>query len=334
MKGLAKLAPGPGHVALADRREPAAGPGQVVLEVAGAGICGTDLHIESAEYRSEPPVTMGHEVCGRVAQVGEGVDPAWLGARVVVETYFSTCGRCAHCREGRRNLCSERRSIGSQADGGFAPRLVLGVENLHRVPDGLSDGAATLAEPLACVCHCLLDPPKVAPGDAVLVIGPGAIGQLAAQVARAGGGEVSVLGTERDAARLALARELGFATQVVPGASRDGGYDVVVECSGSEPGIGAALRAVRRAGRLVQIGLRGAEVTVPWDLVCFSEITVTGGNASTPRSWRDALRLMETGRVALEPLVTEAVALGDWERAFAASRAGDGVKYVLDPAAS
>jgi len=331
MRGLAKLAPGPGHVELAERPDPEAGPGQVVIAVAGAGICGTDLHIASDEYKSVPPVTMGHEVCGHVVALGPGVDPAWEGARVVVETYFSTCGTCPHCRDGRRNLCLERRSIGSGVDGGFAPRLLLRVENLHRVPEGLSDHAATLAEPLACVCHCLLEPPAVAPGDRVLVVGPGAIGHLAAQVARAGGGEVTVLGTERDLARLDLAARLGFRTAVVPGTPPEEGYDVVVECSGSEPGIAGALRAVRRGGRLVQIGLRGAEVAVPWDLICFSEITVTGGNASTPRSWRDALRLMAGGALELEPLVTELVPLGEWERAFEASRAGTGVKFVLDP---
>jgi L-iditol 2-dehydrogenase len=106
---------------------------------------------------------------------------------------------------------------------------------------------------------------------------------------------------------------------------------VVVECSGSEPGIAQALQVCRRGGRLVQIGLRGAEVTVPWDLICFHELTVTSGFASTPVSWRRAMRLLDAGEVVTEPLVSEVLSLDEWERAFSASRSGDVVKEVLVP---
>jgi L-iditol 2-dehydrogenase len=326
--GLAKLAPGEGNVDLAERPERAPGPGEVALDVAAAGICGTDLHIWLGEYDSVPPVTMGHEVCGTVASVGEGVDRGWAGARVAVETFFSTCGVCPYCRAGRLSVCEQRRSIGTHVDGGFAPRLVLPARNLHRVPDGLSDAAAALSEPLACVCNSLLDPSAVEPGDEVLVIGPGAIGLIAAQVARAAGGRVTVRGTERDGPRLALAAELGSETSVGGAAP---GADVVVECSGAGPGIADALRAARRRGRIVQMGLRGADVTIPYDLICFHELTVTAGFASNPGSWRRAMALLEAGAVALEPLVSEVVPLGEWRRAFEASRAGEGVKFVLDP---
>jgi L-iditol 2-dehydrogenase len=326
--GLTKLAPGAGNVALAERPERAPGSGQVALAVEAVGICGTDLHIEAGEYPSVPPVTMGHEVCGTVAEVGEGVDESWRGQRVVCETYYSTCGRCEYCRDGRPNLCAERRSFGTHVDGAFAPRLVLPAANLHPVPEGLDAAAASLAEPLACVCHSLLDPPVVAAGDPVLVIGPGAIGLLAAQVARASGGRVTVQGAPRDEARLGLAASLGFSTAVA-GSARGDDFAVVVECSGSEPGIADALRSARRGGRLVQIGLRGTDVTVPWDLICFHEITVTSGFASTSESWRRALELMP--HLHLGELITEVVPLSDWERAFAASREGRGMKYVIDP---
>jgi L-iditol 2-dehydrogenase len=328
--GLAKLAPGEGHVDLADRPERAPGPGEVTVAVAGAGICGTDLHIWLGEYASEPPVTMGHEVCGRVIELGDGVDPVWRGARVAVETFFSTCGQCRYCHSGHLSVCEQRRSIGTHVDGGFAPRLVLPAANLHRVPDALDDVAAALSEPLACVCNSLFDPTAVRRGDAVLVIGPGAVGLLAAQVVRASGGAVTVRGTERDGARLALAAELGFATSV---AARDElpVVDVVVECSGSGPGIADGLRAVRQRGRMVQMGLRGADVTVPFDLICFHELTVTAGFASNPGSWRRAMALLDEGAIELAPLVTEVVPLARWRDAFEASRAGEGVKYVIDP---
>jgi L-iditol 2-dehydrogenase len=313
-------------VAVVERPEPRAAAGQVVLGVRAAGVCGTDVHILLGEYPSVPPVTMGHEVCGVVEDLGEGVDPALLGARVVCETYYSTCGTCRLCRAGRINLCPRRRSIGSHVDGGFAPRLALPARNLHRVPEWLGDAAAALSEPLACVCQSLLDPPLISAGDDVLVIGPGPIGLLAAQVARSSGGAVTVRGTPRDGERLAVAEALGFAT-----ATTGEGAAVVVECSGSEAGMADALRLARRGGRIVQIGLRGADVRLPFDLVCFHELTISSGNASTPASWRRAMHLVEDRAVELEPLVSGVVGLDGWERAFDASRAGQGVKHVIEP---
>ena len=329
MRGLTKLAPGPGNVALAERPEPSAAPGHVVLEVAGAGICGTDLHIADDEFPSRPPVTMGHEVSGVVAELGAGVDGAWAGARVVTETYFSTCADCGFCREGRPNLCAQRRSIGSYVDGGFAPFLHVPAHNLHRIPDWVDAHAAALTEPLACCCHSLLDPPRVGAGDEVLVVGPGPVGLLASQVARALGGRVHVRGTPRDEARLAVARDLGFEVSTTDDGPVEA--DVVVECSGSVAGISFGLESARRGGRYVQIGLAGKPVTLPFDLVCYRELTVSSGNASTPASWLRAVELVETRRVALEPLLSEVVPLEDWERAFAATRAGAAIKVVLAP---
>jgi L-iditol 2-dehydrogenase len=327
---VTKLARGSGNVAIAERPEPVASPGHAVLEVVAAGICGTDVHILDGEYETAVPVTIGHEVSGEVVDVGEGVDAGWLGARVVSETYFSTCGRCTHCRTGRINLCPERRSIGTHVDGAFAPRLLVPVRNLHRIPDWLDGRTAALCEPLACVCHSLLERGiAVESGDTVLVTGPGPIGLLAAQVARAAGGSVHVRGTPRDERRLATAWELGFETSTTADEAVDA--DVVVECSGSEAGIAFALGAARRGGRHMQIGLAGKPVTVPFDLVCFHELTITSGFASTPTSWLRALELVDERRVELEPLLTAVLALEEWERAFAATRAGQGVKYLLDP---
>jgi L-iditol 2-dehydrogenase len=167
-------------------------------------------------------------------------------------------------------------------------------------------------------------------GEAVLVIGPGPIGLLAAQVARACGGEIHVRGTPRDEARLAVARSLGFTTSTTV-VERVGEFDVVVECSGNDAGMAFGLESARRGARYVQIGLAGKRVTIPFDLVCFKELTVTSGNASTPASWQRALALVERGAVDLEPLLSGAVRLAEWERAFAATRSGDGIKYVLVP---
>ena len=329
MLGVAKLAPGPGHVALAERPEPTARPGHVVLDVTAAGICGTDLHIEDDEFPSRPPVTLGHEVSGVVAELGEDVDEDWLGARVVTETYFSTCGICAWCRAGRRNLCPERRSIGSAVDGGFAPRVEVPARNLYRVPDWLDGMAAAMTEPLACCCQSL--PERVIrEGDEVLVVGPGPVGLLAAQVAAAAGGRIHVRGAPRDGARLELAGSLGYATSTTDD-DPPGEFDVVIECSGHESGMSFGLESARRGARYVQIGLAGRPVVIPFDLVCFKELTVTSGNASTSASWTRAVALVAARAVALDPLLSAAVPLERWEQAFADTRAGVGVKYVLVP---
>ena len=183
----------------------------MLVEVHGAGVCGTDLHIASDGYPTRPPVIMGHEVAGVVVGLGDDVDPAWLGARVACETHHQVCD-CVYCRDGRRNLCFNKTSMGSFVDGGFASHVVVPATLLHRVPDGVSDHAAALTEPLACVCHLLLDPPVAGAGDRVLVTGPGPMGLLAAQVARACGATVTVVGLPADAPRLAVASGLGFAT--------------------------------------------------------------------------------------------------------------------------
>ena len=276
---------------------------------------------------------MGHEVSGVVAELGDGVDEAWRGARVVTETYFSTCGHCVHCLSGRINLCLERRSIGSYVDGGFASRVHVPARNLHRIPDWLDGRVAAMTEPLACCCQSLLNPDRVEPGDAVLVVGPGPIGLLAAQVARAAGGDVHVRGTPRDAGRLEVAARLGLAISTTEEGAV-GSFDVVVECSGHEAGMTFALESARRGARYVQIGLAGKPVSIPFDLVCFGELTVTSGNASTPASWARALELIGNRQVELEPLFTAAISLADWERGFTATRDGAGVKYVLVPGAS
>jgi L-iditol 2-dehydrogenase len=250
---------------------------------------------------------------------------------VTAETFFSTCGVCRWCRAGRPSVCRQRVSLGSHIDGAFAPRIRVPAGNLHRVPEALSDQAAAICEPLACVCNSLSDPASVDTGDEVLVIGPGAIGLLAAQVARRGGGHVQVRGAAMDEARLELARSLGFETSTADQPFSGEAPDVVVECSGAETGIATALEVISRGGTLVQMGLRGVPVTVPFDEICFKELRVRSGFAANPAAWGRAIRLLVGGAIALEPLISGAGELADFERLFARSRAAEGVKFVLVP---
>src|SRR5262245_34096560 len=200
-----KVAPGVGNVELCDIEEPRVQSGQVKIKVQAAGICGTDLHIYKDEYRSWPPVVLGHEVAGEVAELGDGVTGIEPGVRVTTETYFSYCGQCRYCRSGQNNLCLNRRSIGSGVNGGFTQYVVVPARNIHPLPDNVDFHAGALTEPLACVIHATTTTPTVVPGDIAVIAGPGAIGLLTLQVVKAAGAKVIVLGTSVDEHRLKLA---------------------------------------------------------------------------------------------------------------------------------
>jgi L-iditol 2-dehydrogenase len=343
MEALMKVARGVGNVELRQIDEPAPGSGQVLIEVRAAGICGTDLHIYHDEFRTRPPVVMGHEVAGVVAALGVGVAGIQVGERVTTETYFSTCGACRFCRAGRPNLCADRMSIGSAVNGGFTRYVVVPARNLHRLPADVDDVAGALTEPLACVVHGALEQAQPLPGDLVVVAGPGAIGLLTLQAVRAAGARVVVLGTGQDERRLELARTLGaeHALNVerddpaaLVGELTDGrGADVVYECSGAGPAAQQLLGLVRRAGRYAQIGLFGKPVAWDLDQICYKELTVTGSNASTPTAWPRALALLAAGQVQTRPLVSDIFGLREWRQAFDAFEQKRGVKLVLRPEA-
>jgi L-iditol 2-dehydrogenase len=328
LQALRKLSNASGDAQLVECEVEPLVAGHARIAVLATGVCGTDLHIVDGEYPVAPPVTMGHEVVGDVVAVGDGVDPGWLGVRVSCETFHTLCGECRWCRDGRPNLCPKRGSIGTHNHGGFAPLMNLPVRNLHRVPSRLSPAAATLMEPLACVCQALLDPTLVSASDQVLVTGPGAIGLLAAQVAQLQGAEVTLVGRDSDADRLALARDIGIGTAVKPAADE---YDVTIDASGSAVAIEVCLQALRRGGRHIQLGIVGRPATINLDLVLFKELTLTSGFASTPQSWRRAELLVAGAGLRLEPLVSAVIPLQEWEDAFEAVRGGAGVKVVIDP---
>jgi L-iditol 2-dehydrogenase len=333
MTGLIKHDKGAENVSLGEIAKPTPGPDEVLIAVSATGICGTDLHIQDDEFPSSPPVIMGHEVTGRVVETGAGAE-AWMGLRVSPETYFYTCDRCAACLAGRRNLCPSRKSIGSHVNGGFASHVVVPQRNLHAVHDSVGEPAGALYEPLSCVAQCLCDPAVASPGDTALVVGPGAMGILTAQVLKSQGAQVTISGTPADQRRLDIAASLGLTPVLaadLEGAIPGIGFDVVADASGNERGIDAGLRAIRKGGHYVQVGLTGKPISVDIDLICLKELMVTSGFASTPRSWARVEQLIASGAVVLDPLVTDVSPLSAWETSFARTRAADGLKLMLDP---
>lgn len=342
MKAIMKVAAGVGNVEVRDIPEPDIKDGLVKIRVEAAGLCGTDLHIFKDEFRSWPPVVLGHEVAGEVVEVGAGVSGIETGQRVTTETYFYTCGQCRYCRAGQNNLCLNRRSIGSGVNGGFTNYVVVPAKNIHRLPENVDYEAGALTEPLACVVHAVTTTPTVSPGDVAVIAGPGAIGLLTLQVVKAAGATVIVLGTDKDDHRLALAKQLG-ADHTVNVQQEDGkalveslteggfGADVVYECSGAELAAAQLLTLVRRKGRYVQIGLFGKPVAWDLDQLCYKELIATGSNASIPSAWNRAIQLMESGLVKTAPLITHRFPVTEWEQAFATFDDRAGVKALIKP---
>jgi L-iditol 2-dehydrogenase len=338
--GVAKTAPGTGNVNLIDVPEPAVLPGHVVIEVQAAGICGTDLHIYHDEFPSVPPVIMGHEVAGVIADTGQGVSRVRVGDRVTTETYFSVCNECLSCRSGHPNLCLQRKSIGSAVNGGFTKYLLVPERNIHALPLSVDEFSGALTEPLACCVHAL-ELTRIEPGEIAVVSGPGTIGLLTLQLVKAAGARVIVLGTDADEERLALARRLGadFTVnvnsadfrKVILDETEDQGADIVFECAGSAASAHNCLSVVRRRGCYTQVGLFGKPIL--WDLeqICYKELKVSGSNATVPTSWRKALNLMASGQVKTAPLISEVMPITEWRRAFEGFERKQGLKRILTP---
>jgi L-iditol 2-dehydrogenase len=344
MKGLVKYARGSGNMEIRDVPEPNPGPGQVKIEVHAAGICGSDLHIFHDSIDGipiNPPVVTGHEFAGVVAAVGENVSRWKVNDRVTSEAPVGICGDCPHCRMGFYNICSNRRTLGYWYNGVFTRYTVVPQERVHRLPDNIDFLAGALTEPLACVTHATMELTRIEAGDIVLVTGPGAIGLLAMQVAKAQGATVVVGGTGVDKERLALATQLG-ADRVVDITSEDifaviadltggRGADVLLECSGSPKAVDPGLLLTRKAGQYTQIGLFGKSLQVDFEKICFRELKVTGSLGSTWTAWQKALKLMSAGKVNTKILVSDVLPITDWKIAFDKFERKEGLKLVLTP---
>ena len=341
MQALMKVAPGKGNLELREIPEPVAGPGEVVVRVAATGICGTDLHIQDDEYHVPPPVVIGHETAGEVAAVGQGVTGIHPGDRVTSLTTVTTCGVCAMCRAGRTNLCPQRRFLGGHVNGGFAAYFVVPQGNILPLPESVSFDAAAMTEPLACCVHGVMEVAPPARGSLAVVSGPGPIGMLCAQVARAAGADVIVLGTAADGGRFAVARGLGFEhlvdvqagdpVEAVREISGGREPDLVIEAAGAASSMDGCLRLAPRGGVVLQIGLYGRPVPVPLDTLVLKEIRLLGSFSSTPTSWPLAMDLLARGAVRADPLVTSKRPLAEWSAAFDAARGKGEGKILLTP---
>ena len=335
-----KTAPQPGALELREVPRPTPRDDEVIVEVAGASICGSDLHIAAwhpmAQW-TKTPVILGHEFAGVVADVGRSVTEFRPGDRVAAESVI-WCGRCPPCRAGKTHICLERRLFGIHEPGGMAEAVAVPQRLLHRLPSSLPPDQAALVEPTTVAVHAVLLQPPL-PGDVVLVTGPGPIGLLAGLVAGAGGARVLVAGTPADAAaRLPAAARLGLepldAGQLLPDALAAVGassIDLVLECSGAAAAIDAGLRVVKRGGAMTLVGMPSV-ARVEIDLAEALRIEVSL-RPSYFGAWRDverAIGLLASRTVPADALLAP-YKLQDALSAFSDAGAQRVLKPVLRP---
>jgi L-iditol 2-dehydrogenase len=339
MFALQKYAVGAGNIRLTEVDQPKLGPRDALIKVKACGICGTDIHIYRDDtFPFRPPVILGHEVAGVVAEVGADVDGWSVGDPVISETYYYTCGECIYCKTGRVNLCEARYSIGSGENGAMAEYVRVPAKNLHLIPKNISFVEAALTEPLTCCVHGVFEKARLKPGDTVLLSGPGAIGLLCLQVVKLFGCRVIMIGTQKDEKRLEIARELGAECTLYaedPDTLRRvrefcGGPTTAFECSGAVPATEFCLAALPKGGRYVQIGLPSAPTPVDLTSVALKELIVTGSFATKPIWWIKTIDLMGEGKINLKEMVTDIYKLSDWEKGFQDHIAGEGIKHVFD----
>ena len=343
MLAVVKEAAREGAIRVREVARPRPGPGRVLLEVGAASVCGSDLHIwhwaPAFHAVLKPPRVIGHEFVGRVAELGPGVEGPPVGERVVAESIVP-CGRCRRCRIGRASICDNFQIRGVHRDGGMAEYVLAEPRLLHRLPDNLSFEQASLIEPLSVATHAVLQRSGLRAGDLALVFGPGPIGLLVAQVARAAGARVVVAGVEVDqAVRLPAAQQLGLGAinvereQVPAGLQRLTGRDradLAFECDGSGAALRTALETVVKGGTVVLVALYGGPVDTDVAWVVRRELSLEATYAANWIDYERSMSFLERGAVRVDPLI-RTYALAEAERAFGDALARRVLKPVLIP---
>ena len=339
----------PHSFSVEDVARPEAGRNEVLCRVSAIAICGTDPHIIAGEYPGfwpkEFPFIPGHEWCGEVIEVGPGADElGWEAGTRVAGTSHAGCGFCRMCVEGRYNICENfgdervHRQYGHYTQGAYADYVVHSVKSVFAVPDGLSDEEAAMLDPTSIALHTVKRG-RQAPGDTVAVIGPGVMGLVVAECARAlGAGRVIVVGR---GARLEKAAQLGHETvdftaedpaEAVRDRTDGRGADVVLECSGDPEAVGAAVAMTRKGGRVAAIGIPLDSATIPMRRLVLDEVELVGVRANAGEM-PEAIAMVAAGRLRLRELITHRFSLEEFAEAYRVftERVDGALKVIVRP---
>ncbi len=339
----------PNEFAVQQVERPSPGDFEVLCRVRAVAICGTDPHIIQGHYPGfwpkEWPLIPGHEWCGDVVEVGSGAAAlGWEAGTRVAGTSHAACGFCRRCIEGRYNICENfgveglHAQYGHNTDGAYAEYVVHSIKSVFAVPDALSDEEAAMLDPTAIALHTVVRGGH-RPGDTVVVVGPGVMGLLVAECARAlGAGRVLVVGRGQ---RLAKAAELGHEpvdftagdpVEAVRELTGGSGADVALECSGAAEAVEQCVGMLRKGGRAAVIGIPMEDARIPMQRLVLDEIDLVGVRAAAGEMPR-AIELVATGRIRLAELITHHFALEDFADAYAAftERRDGALKVIVSP---
>jgi 2-desacetyl-2-hydroxyethyl bacteriochlorophyllide A dehydrogenase len=324
-------------ITVADRPADPPGPGQVRIAVAYTGICGTDLHIlhGAMDHRVRIPDVIGHEMSGRVAELGEGVTDWAVGDPVTVMP-LAWCGHCPACLAGNSHICHHLNFVGIDSTGAMQESWTVDAALLVRLPDGLDLTHAALVEPTAVAVHDV-GRAAVAAGERVVVVGGGPVGLLVAIVARAAGAEVVVL--ELDARRRRVAEQIGLATldpatddvaAHVAAWTGGAGAAVAFEVSGSAAGVGVATQVLAVRGRLVMVAIHSTPREVDLFRVFWRELTILGARVYQRPDFERAVELVASGAIPAQALISQVYPIARAAEAFTALESGGVVKVLVD----
>ena len=321
--------------------KPTPGPGEVLIAVRHAGVCGTDLHIADwdhwAEGRLKPPLVIGHEFAGEIAGLGPGVSGLRVGQLVTAEGHI-VGGHCLQCRTGNSHICRNTRIIGVDRDGAFAEYIVMPTTNVLTL-SGIPTEVGAIMDPVGNAFHTVLT--ADIPGSTVFIVGCGPIGCFAVGIARAAGA-TKVIASDVNPKRLALAEKMG--AHVVINASKEDvvetvraetageGADVVCEMSGVPSALHQAFAAVSLGGRVQLLGIPKNEVPINFaDEIIFKGITVYGViGRKMYLTWHQMRRYLISGQFDPRPVITHRFPLAKIDDALAAIRSGDAGKVILE----
>jgi threonine dehydrogenase-like Zn-dependent dehydrogenase len=322
---------GPRQGAVHEVPVPLPGPGEVVVDVERAGVCGTDVEFFTGEMaylhqgHSAYPMRLGHEWAGTVSAVGEGVDAAWLGRRVMGDTMLGD-RTCRRCRRGHQHTCENRQEVGIRGarPGALAERLAVPAWSLHALPGEVDAVLGALVEPGGNALRAARAT-EAGAGDRALVLGPGTIGLLTAMFLRAAGAEVHLLGVDDGA----FARGLGFEHVWTRATLPDLPFDAVVDATGAADLPALAVDLVEPAGRVVYIGLSGRPSPLDTRALVLKDVTAVGVLSASP-GLADTIAAYAGGDVDPRPLVGATVGLGE-VGAVLAGEYPAGPKVHVDP---
>jgi L-iditol 2-dehydrogenase len=342
MKALVKYGPGDGNVEIRDVEEPSCDDHHLKLEIAFCGVCGTDIHVLHDTFRNYPPVILGHEFAGTVAEVGKHVAGIHVGDRGTgLGATAVTCGKCVYCLSGHFIFCANRRGMGHGVNGAFTRYVVIRPDQFYPVPEHLTMEEAALSEPFAAAVHAVIEISKVRIGDTAVVSGPGPMGLLCLKLLVAEGIKTIVVGIAGDEERLQAASDFGafaiinVANQNFLETTREltagAGVDVAFECAGQEDSVRSCLKALRPIGRYTQVAICGRDIQFPMDEIFYKQLQVAGSVCYTAQTWQRIMRIFADRKVSLADLVSEKLPISEWRRAFELCANRRALKVLMYP---